>query len=178
MKNDRVKIREKQFAVVATREEAEALVRFITKAKATERRLKAELDGKVADLKKTYEGNLSEIAEQISPCVESLRAWAESNPTEFNGKKSLEMLSGTIGWRTSPPALKTAKGFTWAAVLGRLKDLGHWEFVRTKEEVNKEAILAARDAQNLKAMYLRIEQAEEFFVDPKMTDSTNRETLS
>jgi phage host-nuclease inhibitor protein Gam len=88
------------------------------------------------------------------------------------------MLSGTIGWRTTPPAVKPAKGFTWQSVLEVLKEQGRTEFVRLKEEINREALLAARDTEDLRPLHVRVEQVDEFFVEPKLTDVSGREVAA
>lgn len=173
--SSRIKLKPKTIVMPGSREEVEQLVRYITEQKALERKLKAELDSKLTEIRKRYEGQIGDLSDQVTPCVESLQAWAEANQAEFCGKKSLALLSGTIGWRTTPPSVKPAKGFTWPAVLERIKELGRMEFVRTKEEVNKEALISARDTDDLKALHVRVEQVDEFFVEPLLTKTTGRE---
>lgn len=174
--SNRVKLPKSTVIVPETREQAEEAVRVITTLKIRERKLKSEMDAKLTEVKRRYETDLAGLAEQITTAVESIHAWAERHPEDFGGRKSLQMLHGVIGWRTTPPAIKPAKGFTWPAVLERLLGLGRLEFIRTKQEPNKEALLAARESEDLKAMYMQVIQDDEFFVEPALTDSTSRET--
>ena len=173
--SNRIKLPKSTVYVPETREQAEEAVRVITTLKIRERKLKSEMDAKLTEVKKRYEEELSGLAEKITPAVESIHAWAERHPEDFGGKKSLPMLHGVIGWRTTPPSLKPLKGFTWPAVLERLLGLGRREYIRSKEEVNKEALLAARESEDLKGMYVQVIQDDEFFVEPAITETENRQ---
>jgi phage host-nuclease inhibitor protein Gam len=174
----RIKLTEPKIIVPSTREEAEAVVRSITDLKIQERKLNAEMDGRITEVKKKYEERLSEIKSSMTPRMESIHAWADANPSEFGARRSLEMLHGVIGWRMNPPSLNLMKGFTWPAVVNRLRDLGRLEFIQTKEAPNKEALLAARATAPLKSFYLQVVQKDEFYVEPVLSDTVGRETLA
>lgn len=174
MSTNRIKVTKPIVPVPSSREEAERIVREIATAKITERALKAEMDAELIAVRKRYEARLAQTDELIQPRVEAIRDWADAHQDDFGGKKSLEMTHGIIGWRVTPPALKPLKGFTWGAVLNRLKDLGKFDFIRVKEEPNKEALLAVRLTENLKQYYLGAVQEDEFYVEPKMSEVTNK----
>lgn len=119
---------------------------------------------------------LEATAKEIELRSESLRVWSESNPEEFNGRKSLEMLHGVVGWRVGNPTLKTIPGKTWDQVLDAIKDVCP-EYIRTSVELNKQAILADREVigvDKLRLLGMRVVQAEPFFVEPKLEESENR----
>lgn len=111
---------------------------------------------------------------EIEVMAEQLRVWAEANPSEFGERRSLELTHGMMGWRTGNPALKTISGFTWDRVLERvLGDTGLHRFVRTKQEVDKAAILSQREtlgADGLRAIGVKVVQDEPFFVEPKIEE--------
>lgn len=175
-KSNRIKLAAPLIDVPKDRTAAESLAGKITTLKLKEAMLAAQLDGHIKDVRSNYEGHFAVIKDDITPMVDALHAWAEAHPEEFNGKKSTDLLHAIVGWRTNPPSLKPLKGFTWAAVLERIKNLGRIDFIRTKEELNKEAILANRDEENLKSIYVQVLQEDEFFVDPKITTPDSRET--
>jgi phage host-nuclease inhibitor protein Gam len=176
-KTNRIKFTPAPCALVpTTRSEAETLTGEIARLKLKERLLATQMDGKLKEIRANYEGIFSGLKEQIDPMVEALHSWAQGHPEEFDGKKSVDLLHALVGWRINPPSLKPLKGFTWAAVLERIRNLGRRDFIRTAEELNKDALLAARDAENLKAMYLQVLQDEVFFVEPKITQTEPRET--
>lgn len=113
----------------------------------------------------------------IDRLTESVRAWAEANPAEFGKFKSLDTTHGTLGFRTGTPKLKTIAGWTWDRVLEGLRALKRTAFIRTKEEVNKDAIIEARDRLldgGLRVMGIRVVQEETFFIEPKIEATENR----
>ncbi len=173
----RIKLTPRAVPVPQSREQVEALVREICEAKTEERIAKAEMDTEIRAIKECYEQRLSGISEELTPMVEAVHAWAEAHPQDFAGKKSLELLHGIVGWRVSPPAIKPMRGYTWSAVLDRLKALARGEYIRVKEEVNKDALLAARESEDLRGLYCQVEQADEFFIDPKLTSVSAREKV-
>ena len=172
--SNRVKSNTPRINIPSTREEAEEVVREITEYKLRERQLKVEMDTEITAIKENYEARLATVSDRLTPLVQEIQAWAESHPAEFCDKKSLELLHGVIGWRITPPALKTLRGFTWAAVVDRLKVLGRGEFLRVKEEVNKDSLLAVRESENLKTFGCQAVQEDEFYVEPKLTPTGDR----
>lgn len=120
---------------------------------------------------------LAAYGKQIEERYELIRAWAEANPSEFGGRKSLEVTHGQLGWRTGQPTLKTLTGWTWDRVLEKLKSLpGLSHYLRVKEEVNKQAILNDREGMGpdaLRNLGVRVVQDEVFYVEPRLDEPTN-----
>lgn len=167
--------------VIKTREELERITGQITALKTFEAQTKASMDQRITEIRSEYETQLGEAAEEMETLVQSVRQWAEANQSEFAGKKSLDLVHGVIGFRTGTPKLKTRKGWTWDKVLENLIALGRpvADFIRTKKEVDKEAILAARDNMtpaDLRNLGVDIVQDESFYVEPKLTEVETRET--
>ena len=94
----------------------------------------------------------------------------ENQAELFSKKKSLEMVHGTIGFRTGTPKLKTLKGFTWASALQLVKEFLP-DFIRSTEEIAKDKLLADREdetvAANLGRCGITVVQDESFYVEPK-----------
>jgi phage host-nuclease inhibitor protein Gam len=67
-----------------------------------------------------------------------------------------------VQWRLRPPKV-VVKGLE--AVLDKLRRMGLERFIRTKEEINKEAILAEPDAVK-RVAGISIEQGEDFVIKP------------
>jgi phage host-nuclease inhibitor protein Gam len=104
---------------------------------------------------------------------EKIKLWADANPAEFGKLKSLVLTHGTIGWRAGQPALKTLPGWTFDRVLDVLKARKLIGYLREKWEVNKQTLLADRDAigvDKLREIGLRVAQDETFFVEPKLEE--------
>ncbi|MDO8940868.1 MAG: host-nuclease inhibitor Gam family protein [Methylicorpusculum sp.] len=103
--------------------------------------LQAAMNDEIAVITDRYTGEFTPLQEQIKALSEGVQSWCEANRDELtvNGKtKSGQFLTGTVQWRQKPPSV-AVRGVE--AVLETLKRLGLSRFVRTKEELNKEAIL-------------------------------------
>jgi phage host-nuclease inhibitor protein Gam len=176
MSNSRLK---PKLIVPKTREQAEAIVGDITEIKIEETAAKALMDQRLKDVRQEFEAQLSSINDQLTPLLLQIQAWAEANPAEFGKAKSIDMLHGVIGWRISTPALKTLSGWTWARVLEALKSLGHAAFIRTKDDIDKAAIIGQRENLldgDLRLFGCKIVSEESFFVEPKTTPVEKRVT--
>jgi phage host-nuclease inhibitor protein Gam len=169
----RIKVPLPTVPVPATREEAVGIVREITELLLEERMAKAEMDVEITALKEAYDARLSSISARLGQVMPAIEGWAETNRGDFAGKKSIDLHHGIVGWRITPPTLKPVKGYTWSSVLDRIRDRAS-EFIRTKEEVDKEKLLAARDNYDLKALGCQVVQVDEFYVEPKITKTEDR----
>jgi len=158
--------------VITSKEEAESVLGEIAK-------LQIEIDGHLQKINEAtnaarikHEAPIAAATAQLDVKVEHLKAWAKANPAEFGDKRSIEFLHGTIGYRKGNPSVTQIRGHTVDETIETLKaDAPH--FLRTKEEIDKEAILAADAKKELEdgelADYgLQISQSEKFYVEPKL----------
>ncbi|HWD21066.1 MAG TPA: host-nuclease inhibitor Gam family protein [Verrucomicrobiae bacterium] len=169
-------------ATIRTRAEMETLAGEIADLKNRQRACCAEMDAGLAEIRSHYATMLNGLEQEIAARMAQARAWAESNPAEFGAAKSLVLTQAVVGYRTGQPQLKTLPSWTWDTVLQQLKNLP-WSagLVRTREEINKQQILAERaqlGAARLRDMGLRIAQEESFYVEPKLTRVPPRETVA
>jgi phage host-nuclease inhibitor protein Gam len=158
--------------VIRSREDMESLVAEITVLKNHQRLLTAQMDSQIQNIREFYEPQLVARSQSLEEKIELAREWGEANPDQFGTARSIEMVHGVVGWRTGPPALKTLAGWTWDRVKDTLKTIGAGAYIRTKEEVNKQNLLADRDAigaEKLRQLGLRVAQEEAFYVEPKLT---------
>ena len=106
---------------------------------------------------------------KVSQLVEGLFAFAEIHRDELtdNGKrKTVELPTGTFCWRMTPPAVSLRDV---ESILETLKSLKLKRFIRTKEEVDKEAMLKEPDvAKTVKGV--SIGQHEEFVAKPAVLE--------
>lgn len=158
---------------IETREEMEATVERIARATIARDGLMAEMDHELTEIRARYEPQITAYGQELDAAMALAQRWAEANPAEFNGRKSIDMMHGVVGFRTGTPKLKLLSGWTWTKVLDVLKLNKVVEFVRTKEEVDKECILANRETiseDTLKRIGVKVVQDESFFVEPKRDD--------
>ena len=106
---------------------------------------------------------------KVSQLVEGLFAYAEAHRDELTDggkRKTVEVPTGTFGWRMTPPAVSLRD---IESILKSLKSLKLKRFIRTKEEVDKEAMLKEPDvAKTVKGV--SIGQREEFVAKPAVLE--------
>lgn len=133
--------------------------------------LKAEMERKIAEIRADYEGRAAEIGRRQEDLFADIEAYVLGNPQEIpEGRKSLELLHGTVGFRTGNPTVRLPRGVDEAELCEELKCSGFPEYVRTRDEVNREAVLAADDAvrESLAAHGVKVTQTKDrFFVEVK-----------
>ncbi len=157
-------------AVLLTREDVEACVEKIARATIARDGLMAQMDHDLTDVRARFEPQITAYGQAIDGLMRDVQTWAEDYPEQFGKTKSIDLMHGTIGFRVGMPKLKLLSGWTWARVLDVLKAELMQIFVRTKEEVDKEGIIAQRNElspETFKKMGVKVVQDEVFFVEPK-----------
>jgi phage host-nuclease inhibitor protein Gam len=182
MKKTRLKTPVNPPLMLADREEAEACARALAERVNAQRHMLAQRDAQILNVNAFYESALTAIAEAIKSRTLALQQWAEANPDEFpKGRKSLDLASALLGFRTGTPKLALrSRAWNWDSVLAAVKAAAR-RFVRTKEEVDKDAILGefaagAIDDATLATLGVKVTQDEYFFVEPKLADTDARQT--
>ena len=161
--------------IIRTREELEAAMTDYSEKHARLAGMVAALDVEIANVRERHQAAISAATEALDEAEAGLESWAALNPHEFAVKKSVDLISGRIGFRTTPPAVALLKGVKVEAAIAMLID-GELGAAYTRETVtlDKEAILADHatgkltDAQ-LKAHGLKVKQEERFYVEPAVT---------
>ena len=136
------RIKTDTFAVrYQTRDEVEGAIKQIGDLNRELERLAIEQNDRLAEITEEYAPLMNAIKEELAPKQDAVQAWCESRRDELtqNGKtKTGSFNTGEVQWRQRPPSV----GIRGAeSVLESLRTLGLVRFIRTKEEVNKEAML-------------------------------------
>ena len=129
-------------------------------------RLEAEFNDKIAALQEDFVAQAAPIKAEISLLQKSTQAWCEANRNEITdgGKvKYADFVTGMVKWRTKPPSCNVRGA---DAVIALLEEKGLDRFIRTKKEVNKDAILNEKDAVKGLAGITIVEDVEEFVIEP------------
>lgn len=165
----RVKVEAAAYPVPQTREEVVNAISAIGAAQRERDRIRTAMNEALAELKEEYEAAARPFAEQIKELSQGVQTWCEAHRAELtrDGRvKTHQFASGEVRWRMRPPSV-VVRGSV--AVLDALKSLGLARFIRTKEEVNREAILAEPDAvAGVKGV--TVSQKEDFVVVPWDTE--------
>ena len=146
---------------------AEAEMKHFAEATAELKRLQAELELAIANLRGSYADKIAHYKAQQQKVAERLQRYAQDNYGSLFAKgKSHDLRHGSIGFRQGNPQVLKSRSTTWAQLLQRFKEL-HLPFVRIKEEPDKQAIVAARTdkalMQQLSKLGVSVVQQETFY---------------
>lgn len=160
--------------VIETREDLEAAVGRISAKTSQRDGLLADLEAEINAQRSFYEPQITECGEEIKADFQAVQDWAEANPSAFSTRKSIELMHGTVGFRTGQPRLKLLSGWTWNRVLELLAVNRLTDYIRQKQEPDKERILAEREQltdELLKRIGVKVVQDETFFCEPKREEA-------
>lgn len=152
-------------------DQANAMVRQIGAWQRDVTRLETDMNETIAGIREEFESRAQPIKAMADAYIDAVQVWAEANRAALtrNGKvKSAQLPAGAIEWRTTPPSVRIT-GLD--AVLQRLRKAFGDAFIRTREDPNKEAILATPTDHPVRQLEgITIAQREEFAVVPHETE--------
>lgn len=152
--------------VISTLAEADAALAKLADLRRELSLLEAGMNEAIDNLKQSTALESAPHIEEIVALEAGLSLYSTYYKAElFHDKRSRELDHGIIGWRQSTE-LQTQPKWTWAMVLGRLKELAMVDGIRTKEEVNKEALREWPD-ERLSIIGARRVQKDTFFLELK-----------
>lgn len=161
----------KKVTLNVTQQQAEEALAQYAKATSKIDAINAKMELAMTKIREANQSELSELAALRDESFAIIEAFAVENRDElFTKKKSLDLVHGTIGFRSGNPQLKNRKGFTWSAVVEMLKEFLP-AYVRTKSEPDKEKLLADRDAPEVADKFEKcgicVVQDQAFFIETK-----------
>lgn len=148
--------------------EAAEFVRRIGEAERAIEQANNDMNAKLEEVKQPFMERVEQHQHHLAVLVEGLYAYAQGNRfqlTDGDKKKTVTLPTGTFSWRMTPKAV-LIKGKD--LVLAKLKELKLDRFIRTKEELDKEAMLK-EESVAVSVDGITIEQREEFVVKPAET---------
>ena len=163
--NKRVKSKASPVAVPQSRDEVNDAIAQMGIAQRERARIEASMNDQLAAIKKQFEELAAPHKERIEALAAGIQTWCEANRKALtnDGKvKFATFTSGEVKWRIRPPSVAIRGAESLIQVL---KNMGLTRFVRTKEEINKEQMLAEPEVvKNLAGV--TITQGEDFAVEP------------
>jgi phage host-nuclease inhibitor protein Gam len=129
-------------------------------------RLETEMNEGLALLKAGYERQAEPLLAREAVLLAGIEAYCAANRDRLTngGKvKTIPFTSGSAKWRMRPPGV-TIRAIE--ATIARLKEAGLTRFLRVKEEINREAILADPAAVAGIATIAVGSAGEDFIVEP------------
>ncbi|KFB97848.1 bacteriophage Mu Gam family protein, partial [Trabulsiella guamensis ATCC 49490] len=140
------KPRTKAAAAVAVPQSREDVINDIRKIGDISRvilRRETELNDQIATLTNDVAPGIEALKKELERLQTGVQTWCEANRAELtrDGKtKTANLTTGEVRWRARPPSVTIRKV---EDVIAMLKKLSLGKFLRNKEEINKEAILAS-----------------------------------
>lgn len=155
-----------QIYVPQTRDDAAADIRKIGDIQRQFARQAAAMNDAIAEITHAHQPLLDALGEQIKTLQDGVQGYCEAHRDDLTdgGKvKTANLVTGEVQWRKRPPSV-SVRGAD--SVIETLKRLGLTRFVRTNEEVNKEAILNEPDQVKGVAGLKVITGVEDFVITP------------
>ena len=118
---------------VGNREELEGVFGRYAETVIETAALKAELEESIRKVRAGYEAAFARLDETAAALLADVEAWAAGHPEEFKDRKSLELLHGTIGFRTSTPRVAIPRGTDEDELAATLADEGLDCYVRVRQ---------------------------------------------
>lgn len=131
-----------QLDVPQTRDAVASAIHEIGVAQRDILRIKLDIEDVTSNLTKEHQPTIDALNERIANLSTGVQSWCEANRdalTDGGKVKSANLITGEVNWRQRPPSVKTRAS---AQLFEKLKRLGFSFFIRNKEELDKDAILA------------------------------------
>jgi phage host-nuclease inhibitor protein Gam len=126
--------------------------------------IEASMNDEIDEIKRRAASEAEPIRQEIARMEDAVTRYAAYHKPElFAKKKSLDLTFGVIGYRASSK-LRLLSKVTWEAVLQNLRDFDLREFIRVKEEPDKEA-LKGLPPERLKELGCKVVQEDTFFYE-------------
>jgi phage host-nuclease inhibitor protein Gam len=161
----RVKAAAETVAVPRDRAEADSFLARIGAAMRERQLIEAAAEEEVDAVKRRAEEEARPHAEAVSTLTRGLQIWAEANREALcvGGRKTVTLASGELGWRLRPPSVRIR---SLGDAVAAIKALNLTRFLRVREEVNKEAMLAEPNVAAQIAGISVGSAGEDFFAAP------------
>lgn len=159
-------------AVVPTprKEALPTLAKEIAFSQSALKKIEAEIEQRTQKLREGYAETIRQHQETIAECTSLLESYALEHRDQFDTKRSQDITHGVMGFRVSNPAVTIARGLS-KKITGILEESGLTQFLRTKQELDKEKIIASRQDEDIMARLenigITVSQKETFYFEPK-----------
>jgi len=134
--------------------------------------LRAAADETIRLAGEKFEKGSADLAAELAEHEQGVQAFCEARRLELtsDGKvKYHDFGTGRINWKLRPPRVSIR---AVEAVIEACKKVGFPQFVRVKEEINKDAMLADPDKARLIAGVTISSAGEEFVIEPAELESS------
>lgn len=127
--------------VCQTKEQTIEAIRAMGDAQRELVRVETEINDKIAAITDARKTEIDALKTRIETLTSGIQTWCEAHRAELcsGGGKTANLITGEVSWRQRPPSVSIR---AVDKVLETLRALGLARFIRSKDEPNKEAMLA------------------------------------
>ncbi|NUM72260.1 MAG: host-nuclease inhibitor Gam family protein [Ignavibacteriaceae bacterium] len=132
-----------------------------------------QLNNEIDQIKAVYQEKTKDLRDADKELEAIIEAFCTARKKEFEKTRSREFLSGVVGFRFTTPAVKVLnRKYNWNTVLELIKATGRAAYLRVKQEIDKDKILAdyssgAIDDTQLAGIGVKVDQEDKFYLTIK-----------
>lgn len=134
-------LRQNGYQAAQNVDDAAELIKTLGEKRRGIMRIEHNMNDEVSGIKAAYEEQAAPLKGEVAEIIAAVQAWAETNREQltFGGKiKTVKLATGEFNWSTRPPKV-SLRGKP--KIINALKGLGLTRFIRTTEDIDKEALL-------------------------------------
>ena len=160
----KTRLKAQTLAAPQSREETQNWIKVLGDVQRQHTRAVAAMNDEIATITERHKAVINALADCAKELQTGIQTWCEANRAELTAKgKTANLITGEVSWRLRPPSIRIR---SQEAVLEALRTLGLTRFVRVKEEVNKDAMLAEMDIAATVAGVTVVKGVEDFVITP------------
>ena len=160
----KTRLKAQTLAAPQSREETQNWIKDLGDIQREHTRAVAAMNDEIAVITERHKDGINALAERAKALQSGIQTWCEANRAELTAKgKTANLITGEVSWRLRPPSIRIR---SQEAVLEALRTLGFTRFIRTKDEVNKEAMLNEPDLAATVAGVTVVKGVEDFVITP------------
>lgn len=132
-------------AVPQSREEVQSWITLLGQEQRALELQRNVMNEEIAAITDRFAVPLDAGATKCEELLEGIATWCEANKADLTvDSKTVNLITGEVRWKIDPPSVSFKKGVKLEDIIALIKQLRLSKlFIRTKEEVDKEAILRA-----------------------------------
>lgn len=154
----------------------------IAKNTATIKKKEAAMNEKIAQLQQKFSEEVNSMIEENGKLTGEIQAFCMANKQDFEKERTMKLATGELGYRNNPPkVMQLNRKYSINTTIELVKKIFKGEYLRVKEEIDKESILADYSSKELNdtklaSVGLKIDQGETFFIKPNWEALVDQET--
>ena len=149
-KTAKVKSAAPEFPVPQSVDEVNMAIDKIGESQRALQTLEAEMNNKVSAIKSEYGLRAEPHVAEIKSLAAGVQVYCDAHRGELTQNmkvKFARLAAGEVTWRLGNPTVRLKKGISEETILQLLRGLKRTEFIRSKDELDKEAVLGSEEVR-------------------------------